>query len=84
MSLPPQVLLGIGLIAGLFLFHMIHQMIRSRSLADFQLFIFMALFTALYCLEILYLQLPLVDVILVIALGVTGGLYIMGFLRFKK
>ena len=84
MMLSPEARLFFGLVAGLSLVHMILRMIRTRSVVDFQLFIVMALVTALYFMEIFFLNLPLVDLILAITIGVTTGLYILRFLRFKK
>lgn len=84
MMLPPELRLVFGVVAGLDLLHLILRMIRTRSIADFQLFIFMALVTALYFMEILFLNLPLIDTSLAIVIGSTVGLDILRLIRFKK
>lgn len=75
------------LIAGagsLVLLHLLIRLIRRRSLADLPLFLLLALTLALYFLEILYLGLPLLDILLSIALGVLTGLHALRCLRFRK
>lgn len=84
MRLPLESRQLIGALSLLSLFLMVGQMIHRRSLADFSMFLFMALFTALFFLQVLYLDLPLADMILAVALGVTGGLQILSFFRFRK
>ena len=84
MMLSPELRLVFGVIACLDLLHLNLRMIRARSIADFQLFIFMALVTALYFMEILFLNLPLIDMILAIVIGSTVGLDLLRLIRFKK
>ncbi len=77
-------LLLVGSASGLVLLHMAFRMIRHRSMADFQLFLIMALLTALFFMEVLFIRLPLLDVVLTIAMGVAAGLHFLRFIRFKK
>ena len=70
---------------GLVLLHLLWDMIRRRSFGGFMMFSLLALKFALFLMEVLYLKIPLLDLVLAAGMGVLIGLHLLSvFARRRK
>lgn len=84
MTLSPTAQLIILIIAGLLSLQLMIRLVRHRTFTDFILLIKILLLIAVFLLEILFLQWPILDFLLAVVIGVNVGLHLFRFLRFRS
>lgn len=84
MTLSSTAQLIVLIIAGLLSLQLMFQLVRHRTFTDFILLIQILLLVALFLLEIRFLKWPILDFLLAVVIGVTVGLHLFCFLRFRS
>lgn len=84
MTLSSTAQLIVLIIAGLLSLQLMFQLVRHRTFTDFILLIQILLLVALFLLEIRFLKWPILDFLLAVVIGVTVGLHLFRFLRFRS